>query len=165
MHLGLCDLNKLYAKFEEGFITGYDSISLKSWSIKTDVQSGFSCSGLFTPKFALCGAVIPKGNLDDSGLPWISMSVLPQRNSTVFSFCWDDAHSDCLEPLVTELQNCDKDSISNFCWELALRECENIAIAPSAWDKFTEEEKHQLVQFFQDTVYENWVPWINVYLK
>lgn len=165
VYQGLCDISRILRKFESCYKDGSDSSWLNTRSLIIDWQLPFSCSGHFTPKYSLSGRRIPFGNLKKNGLPWMSMSVLPQQSSTVISIAWDNVHRRQLKHLVRDIQRSDTDSISHLAWQLALRESENLVVSPVAWNKLSETEKTTTVNFFQATIFERWVPWIDVYLN
>lgn len=120
----------------------------------------FSVSSYFTPFFDFRG-----NRIDNDGpqklLPFLTLDVIPTLDKTLVSLAYIKKFEKNLSSIISELSNADDSKFIKFVWELSLRNCENLVLAPKAWEKYNTKEKSQLEEFFTSFGLR-WRQWPNI---
>ncbi len=122
----------------------------------------FAVASFFTPIYDFSGAAIPHG-APRAALPSLTLDVAPDGDGTLISLAIQRRHARALGPILDRLERTvDEAEFIGCIWELALRNCENLVLAPGAWAGLAQHQRDAIERFFTDTIHSRWVPWIGV---
>jgi hypothetical protein len=125
----------------------------------------FAVSSFFTPTFDLDVRPISRGGARVA-LPAMTLDVVPDASGTLVSLAVPSQHEAALAAFVEALtKTSSEEEFVAWLWEITLRYCENLVIAPSAWQALTEPNQQRIEEFFFATGYSKWQPWPGVTLS
>ena len=159
LYLGLRGILAVKRQFEKGMRSKRVGRSLVMVSRRISAP-GFAVNGFFTPRFGAPEARIHKTRRPfGEQLPWATLDVSFCGTGGIVSIIYPRSHQRQLAPLVREMfGQRSEQAFMVAVWECVLRNIENLAIAPSAWDSFSDSERKATVEFFRATIFDNWVP-------
>jgi hypothetical protein len=117
----------------------------------------FAVSAYFEPVFNHDGSRMPAAVGSDIG-PFMTLNVVPQPEGSIVVLSCAPEHRDLLDGFLAPFRAA-KDELAfiEIVWEVALRYCENIIVAPMYWNVVPDEIKSNIISFYNATGHL-WVP-------
>ena len=150
-HKGVFFLGKVKRLYDAIYTQGlhekfFDFIWRRVPSFPIAVASSFS------PAHDLTGRDIPWLK-DQEPVPTLTLDVVPDQHGTLISLALPKWHEAALRSLRGQFEAASSDGeFVELTWEMALRNCENLAIAPDAWGKISPDDQATIETFFNSTI-------------
>ena len=84
--------------------------------------------------------------------PFVVLNVVPANDGSTVALSFLEEHRHALGSLLAPLKACAQwRDFANRIWQIALRYCDNLVVAPAAWRPTSEERRRQILKFADDT--------------
>jgi hypothetical protein len=84
--------------------------------------------------------------------PFVVLNVVPANDGSTVALSFLEEHRHALGSLLAPLKACAQwRDFADRIWQIALRYCDNLVVAPAAWRATSEERRRQILKFADDT--------------
>ena len=118
-------------------------------------RTSFTVSSVFEPSHDMNGAEIK--SIRGQIRPLVFLNVVPCDVGSLVVVATLKPHAEALKNFLQPFKDAGPTTLNELLWECALRNCENLAFAPDAWDKLTPEQQVANEVFFEKTLF-GWAP-------
>jgi hypothetical protein len=116
----------------------------------------FAVSGYFEPGWDHEGGPLPTP--EEGPGAFLTLNVVPSEEGSVVLFHYPVQFKERLDGFLEPFRRRDPWDFVDRIWEVALRYCDNVVVAPRLWDAVTQGLKDRILAFCSATRGREWVP-------